>query len=206
MRKKVSIKGNNYKITVEYGDLFKIKNCKRVISFDECFSTHVGAAPADIKETSICGQYLIANPNLNIQQLIADSQLKSLKSKSKYRNKERYESGRIVSNGDDLLLAFAKLDKDGLARFSKRDEYLECLSTLWEEIDKYYGQQDVCIPILGAGLCRFEGGSGASISQQDLLDMIIWSYRLSSHKIKAPYKLRIICKRDKDFSINNISG
>lgn len=199
VRKKVSIKGENYEITVEYGDLLKIKNCKKVISFDECFSTHVGDAPADIKEKSICGQYLTANPNLNIQKLIADSQLKPLKSKSKYQNKEQYESGRIVPNGDDLLLAFAKLDKAGLGGFSKRDEYLECLSVLWKEIDKYYGQQDVCIPILGSGLCRFEDGSGASISQQDLLDMIIWSYRLSSHKIKAPYKLRIICRRNKDF-------
>ena len=50
-RKRVTIKGNNYKITVEYGDLFKTKKCKRVINFDECFSTHVGTAPADIKPT-----------------------------------------------------------------------------------------------------------------------------------------------------------
>ena len=109
LRNKVSIKGNNYKITVEYGDLFKIKKCKRVINFDECFSTHIGNAPADIKSTSICGQYLSANPNINIRSLISSSQLKPLKSKSKYQSKERYESGRIVPNGDDLLLAFAKL-------------------------------------------------------------------------------------------------
>ena len=95
--------------------------------------------PADIKLTSICGQYLTANPNLNIQSLLSNSQLKPLKTKSKYQSKERYESGRIVPNGDDLLLAFAKLDKNGLGRFFTRDEYLECLSVLWEEIDKYYG-------------------------------------------------------------------
>lgn len=206
LRNKVSIKGNNYKITVEYGDLLKMKNCKRVINFDECFSTHVGTAPADIKSTSICGQYLTANPNLNIQSLLSNSQLKPLKTKSKYQSKERYESGRIVPNGDDLLLAFAKLDKNGLGRFITRDEYLECLSVLWEEIDKYYGQQDVCMPILGAGLTRFDGGSGASIPQQELLDMIIWSYKLSSHKIKLPRKLRIICRRDEDFSLDKIDS
>lgn len=203
LRNKVSIKGNNYKITVEYGDLFKTKRCKRVINFDECFSTHVGAAPADIKPTSICGQYLTANPNLNIQSLLSSSQLKPLKTKSKYQSKERYESGRIVPNGEDLLLAFAKLDKNGSGRLT-RDEYLECLSILWEEIDIHYGQQDVCIPILGAGLTRFDGGSGASIPQQELLDMMIWSYKLSSHKIKSPHKLRIICRRDEDFSLDKI--
>lgn len=205
LRNKVSIKGNNYKITVEYGDLLKMKKCKRVINFDECFSTHVGTAPADIKPTSICGQYLIANPNLNIQLLLSNSQLKPLNTKSKYQSKERYESGRIVPNGDDLLLAFAKLDKSGAGRLT-RDEYLECLSILWEEINIHYGQQDVCIPILGAGLTRFDGGSGASIPQQELLDMIIWSYKLSSHKIKSPRKLRIICRRDEDFSLDKIDS
>lgn len=206
LRNKISIKENNYKITVEYGDLLKTKKCKRVINFDECFSTHVGTAPADIKPTSICGQYLTANPNLNIQSLLSNSQLKPFKTKSKYQSKERYESGRVVPNGDDLLLAFVKLDENGLGRFFTRDEYLECLSVLWEEIDKYYGQQDVCIPILGAGLTRFDGGSGTSISQQELLDMMIWSYKLSSHKIKTPYKLRIICRRSEDFSLNKIDS
>ena len=64
----------------------------------------------------------------------------------------------------------------------------------------------MCIPILGAGLTRFDGGSGASIPQQELLDMMIWSYKLSSHKIKTPYKLRIICRRREDFSLNKIDS
>ena len=62
------------------------------------------------------------------------------------------------------------------------------------------------VPIIGAGTTSFDGGSGASISQQDLLNMMIWSYKLSSHKIKAPYKLRIVRKKNSDFSINNIDG
>lgn len=204
-RKKIIIKGDNYKIIVEYEDLFKIKNCKKVINFDECFSTNIGDAPSEIKSASICGQYLKNNPNLDIQSLIYNSQLCPLKSKSKYKSKERYELGRIVPNGEYLLLAFTKLDKKGLARLT-RDEYLNCLKILWEEIDTYYCQKDVAIPILGSGLTRFNDGSGASISQQELLNLIIWSYKLSPHKIKSPYKLRIICKRSEDFSINNIDS
>lgn len=103
-------------------------------------------------------------------------------------------------------MAFVTLDKNGSGRFFTRDEYLKCLSILWKEIDIYYGQQDVCIPILGAGLTRFEGGVGASISQQELLNMIIWSYKLSSYKIKSPHKLRIICKKSKGFSIYKIDS
>lgn len=66
----ITIKGKNYAIRVEYGDLLKAKKCRKVISFDECYTTHVGTNPGDIKPTSICGQYLQSNQNLNVQQLI----------------------------------------------------------------------------------------------------------------------------------------
>ena len=203
-RRKINIHGQNYSICIEYGDIFKTKNCKRVINFDECFTTQVGSRTADIIPTSICGKYLLSHPNLDIQQLIDDAAVKPARSKSKYQRKTRYESGTIVPNGNDLLMAFAKLDERGKGRFFSRDEYLECLNLLWKELENYYSGKDVCIPILGAGTTSFDGGEGASIPKQDLLDMMIWSYRLSSHKIKAPYKLRIICNRSGDFSINNV--
>ena len=204
LRKAITLKGENYTICVAYGDIFKVKKCKRIIPFDECFTTKVGDATADINPTSICGQYLLAHPELNMQQLIDSAQISPEQNRSKYQEKIRYRSGTIVPNGDDLLMAFAKLDVRGKGRFFSRDEYVECLDYLWKEIENYYGEKDVCIPILGAGTTVIDGGSGASISQQDLLNMIIWSYKLSSHKIKAPHKLRIICKKNDDFSINKI--
>ena len=103
-------------------------------------------------------------------------------------------------------MAFAKLDDKGKGRFFSRDEYIECLTLLWKEIENYYAENDVCIPILGSGTTTFDSESGASISQQDLLNIIIQSYKLSSHKIKAPHKLRIICKKNDDFSINKIDA
>lgn len=201
----ITIKGDNYLIQVEYGDIHKEdEGCKRVINFDECFTTQVGEKIADINPSSICGQYLMKHPNLDIQKLIADANIKPAQRKSKYQKNICYDSGTIVPNGDDLLMAFAKLDEKGKGRFFSRDEYLLCLELLWKELENHYSQKDVCVPILGAGTTSFDGGAGASISQQDLLDMMIWSYKLSSHKIKSPHKLRIICKKNKGFSINNI--
>lgn len=200
----VTIRGQNYLIRVEYGNILKKRNCKRVINFDECFTTQVGNATADINPNSICGQYLILHSDLNVQHLIVTAQVKPARSKSKYLQKTRYDSGTIVPNGDDLLMAFAKLDERGKGRFFSRDEYLACLDLLWKELENNYSEKDVCVPILGAGTTSFDGGVGASISQQDLLDMMIWSYKLSSHKIKAPHKLRIVCKKNSSFSINNI--
>lgn len=197
----IKIKGHGYCLQVEYGDIFKKDNCKKVINFDECFTTSVGDVPSKIKPTSVCGQYLMANPIHNMQALLEDAHLKPAKSKSRYQMKTRYESGKLVPNGDDLLMAFAKLDEDGRARFFSRDEYLNCLSILWNEIDKYYGQKDVCIPILGSGITRFED---KMLTQQELLDIIVASYKLSPYKLKPPCQLHIMCQKTDDFSLNRI--
>lgn len=103
-----------------------------------------------------------------------------------------------------LSAAFAKLNGDGRAEFKQRKEYLDCLSRLWGEIYKHCDQRDVAIPILGSGLTNFSGGSGKPLSQQELLSMIIRSYKLSDKKVKRPQRLRIVCKRQDGFSLNRI--
>lgn len=199
-RRSVLIKGNNYKIKIKYGNLFKMHNCKKIIPFDECFTTSVGDSPADIKRSSICGQYLDKNPISDMQDLIDKVRLKPIGNNSQYKNKSRYELGRLVPKDDYLLMPFAKLNQDGLGIIARK-EYLDCLSIMWEEIDKYYGQEDVCISILGSGITRM---NDELLTQQQLLDMIIASYKLSLHKIKPPCELIIVCKRNDDFSINKI--
>lgn len=203
-RKVITIKGTNYSIQVEYGDLFEMSSCKKVINFDECFTTSVGDEPCQIKPDSICGQYLQSNPLLNINKIMEDNNIHAAKGKSKYQNKKKYDSGIIIPNNDYLLMSFAKLDKDGLGIFFSRDEFIDCLNTLWKELDKYYGNKDVCIPILGSGRTRMDGSASTSLSQQELLDIIICSYKLSPHKIKLPYKLHIMCKKSDGFSLNKI--
>lgn len=198
-RDSVTIKGHNYSIKVTYDDLFNLNDCKKVIPFDECFTTTVGNRPSDINPNSICGQYL-NRYQVAIDSLISASGLKPSLKKSDFDKKIRYESGKLIPCDDFLLLSFAKLDKDGLGRMT-RDEYLNCLSVLWKEIDKHYGQCDVAIPILGSGVTRMDD---TSLTQQQLLDMMIVSYQLSPHKIKNPNKLHIVCKKADDFSLNKI--
>lgn len=200
-RSKITIKGDNYNIQVEYGDIFAVSDCKKVIPFDECFTTKVGSKPEEINADSICGQYLKRHPDLDINSICDDMGQKFIKSYSRYNNKPCYKSGTLLVYGDDLLMAFAKLNEDGLAVMS-RDDYVDCLQYLWKEIDKYYAQKDVCIPILGSGVTRF---GDMALNQQELLDIIILSYKITSYKIKLPYKLRIICQKKDDFSINKIS-
>jgi len=207
IRWSIKIKGANYTIQIKYGNILKEKKCKKVISFDECFSTHIGTNPCDVKEKSICGQYLLQDgKNLDIEKTMLNSQIKPERGISRFNGKTSYKPGSIIANGDYLLLAFATLDENGRARFFSLDEFVECLLTMWKQIDVNCTQQDVCVPVLGSGLTNFEGGNGASLSQQELLNLIVWSYKLSPHKIKAPYKLRIICQKCDGFSFNDIDG
>ena len=200
----VIIEKNGYSIRVEYGDLLKQemwrrKKCLKVIPFDECFTTTVGSAPCNITPESLCGQYLKAYPIDNMQELINAAGLTPCDEPSKYKSQPRYVSGSLIPRDDFLLMAFAKLDHDGRGMFESRDGYLDSLSKLWDELDKYYGQCHVCIPILGSGITRI---GDVNPTQQELTDMIICSYKLSQHKIKAC--LRIICRKCKGFSLMKI--
>lgn len=199
---KIEIKGKNYSIVVEYGDIFKYNKCKKIISFDECFTLTVGELPWQVKYNSLCGQYLKKFPlkRKKLKKLMAKVNLKSDITNSKFENKTRYVSGKLVPIDDYLLLSFVKLDTNGKGVLTL-SEYQNSLALLWEEIDKYYAQNDVCIPILGSGITRFED---VVLTKQELLDLIILSYKLSKHKIKLPNKLYIVCKKTDDFVLNKI--
>lgn len=204
LRTKTLIKGDNYHIVIQYGNLFKYRHGKKVVNFDECFTSTVGGKPNEVKPKSVCGQFLQKNATIDVKRIVKNSGLKP-NGYSKYKNTPSYESGRLVPYNDYLLMAFAKLNADGKGVFDSKKDYLRCLEVFWEELDKYHGLEDVYIPVLGSGLTRFEGGSGKLINTQEMLDLIIWSYRLNSPKIKSPRCLHIVCRREKGFSLNKIN-
>lgn len=200
-RKKVIIKGSGFVIQVEYCDITKVNEGKRVIHFDECFTTTVGEKPGDIKKESVCGQYLENHKDIKIKKLIGTAGVKPKTEKSLYKNRECYEPGTIVPNGDDLLMAFAKLDQNGRALMTY-EEYIRCLDKLWEQIDIYHGTKDVYVPVLGSFITRFD----KNLTQQELLDIMVCSYSLYPHKLNEPNKLHIVCVCRKGFSLNSIIG
>lgn len=199
-RTAVTISGDNYKIVVEYGNIFDNAECKKLINFDELYTTHIGEGPADIKAGTICGQFLSMHQDVDFDSFIRNYGATKSRKHSEYRNQECYKSGTIVPWNDYLLLAFAKLDKVGIGRMSCED-FLNCLNLLWQELDNHHGSKSIAMPILGSGITRFKD---SSLKQQQLLDMIIASYKLSPYKMKNPYELHIVCRRDDDFSLNKI--
>ena len=73
-KRKTIMKGREYSIAVEYGNLFE-KDGFKVIPFDECFTTIIGTKTGDIKKGSVCGQYLEKYPIDNMQNLIEEAGL-----------------------------------------------------------------------------------------------------------------------------------
>lgn len=201
-RKSATIRGKNFCINVVYGDIFEQNNCKKVITFDECFTTEVGDKPHQIKPNSICGQYLTKYPIADMSNLITESKITPNRKKSKYSSQLCYPSGTIIPRDEFLLAAFAKLDEFGTGHLS-RDEYIDSLSVLWHEINKYCRHENVCISILGSGITRI---GDDEITKQELLDIIIASYKMCSSKIKLPQKLIIVCRKSEGFSLNRIGS
>ena len=199
-RQSVEIVDKNYIIRVEYGDILKIRNGKKVINFDECYTTTIGNRPEEIKPQSICGQYLQKYPIDDIQGLTNAAGIQPT-GKSKYKEFASFDSGTIIPRDDFFLMAFAKLDQQGRGTMTY-SMYLECLDRLWHEIDLYHGADDVYVPILGSRITRFDN----ELTQQELLDVMISSYRLSPFKMKNPSILHIVCRERDGFSLNDVIG
>jgi hypothetical protein len=198
------IKGSGYKIKVEYGDIFKVKNCKKIISFDECFITNVGEAPDEIKPSSVCGKFLTRSDidKNEVEQTILKYKSSHIPSgRSAYQNKPCYQSGILIPFKETyLLLAFGKLDEKGLCQMT-REEYLACLEILWAEIYANHAQHDVAIPVLGSGVAHFKG---ETLTQQQLVDMLIASYKLSTNKMQHNALRIIVYRGNEDFSLNRV--
>jgi len=200
----VCIKDKNHQIEIRYGDILSTKKGIKVINFDECFTTKLGNDSGDIKLSSLCGRFLQANPIDDIKTILNNEGVVPEKRKSNYNKKECYKPGTLLKYDNEyLLMAFAKLNKDGLAEFDSLEEYVDCLSTLWEQILIKHGDSNVCVPVFGSGRTKIKG---RELSQQELIDIMIYSYKLSENRLKNPHKLIIFCKRENDFSLNKICG
>lgn len=192
---------NGYKVEIRYGDLLKTHRGYPVINFDECYSTKVGEDTGDIKPSSICGQYLLEYPISDINTLLNAANIKPERKKSEYNKNACYKPGTILKRNNHLLMAFAKLDSKGNAQFFTREDYMNCLDYFWEQLYSIHGDSNVCIPILGTGRTKI---GDSQLSRQEVLDLLLFSYLISSYKLQKNYKLVIYCRRKDDIKLFKI--
>jgi hypothetical protein len=79
-------------------------------------------------------------------------------------------------------------------------EYLGFLITFWDKVNIVYGQRSVSVPIFGSGITRIKEHRG--ISDEDLLKIMIWTFRISEMRFKHPAKLTIVIHSEKMNKIN----
>ncbi|EAD5761594.1 hypothetical protein EXZ75_05300, partial [Listeria monocytogenes] len=66
----------------------------------------------------------------------------------------------------------------------------------WNEINRVYAQKSVSVPIFGSGLTNFKNGF-EDIDDNELLKIMIWTFKISKMKFTYPAKLSIIINNDK---------
>lgn len=193
---------NNSKVIVKIGNIFEETSLK-VIAFNEYFDTIVDNKI--ISENTLNGMFIKTKVNIldeldnsinedtGLNEKILDTNSSRLRGK-----KNRYKLGSIYGYNDYLLTAFAKFDDDNRAYLNMND-YVNFLLNFWNEIDIIYAGRPVSIPLLGSGITRIKE---YNISEQELLELLIWSFKISRIKFTHPSNVSIIIHESIQDKIN----
>lgn len=201
-RIEIDVEGS--KVAIKVGNIFSESGLK-AIAFNEYFDTIVDNKI--IAESSLNGIFIqkyLGEPISELDRYIENYSFeKSEKLDSNLERKSgkklRYQIGTICVYKDFILAAFAKFDDDNKAVLTM-PEYLEFLINFWDKVNKVYAQQSVSTPVFGSGITRIKGHK--TISDEDLLKIMLWTFRISEMRFKYPAKLTIVIHKDKINKIN----
>lgn len=201
----ITLKINNSSIEVKFGDIFSEDASLKAIAFNEYFDTLVDEKV--IASGSINGKYIEKLYSAGTSDL--DSRISTdvhLAEKIVGENQERrvgkkmkYILGTIFVDNDYLLTAFSRFDGEDKA-YLEINDYINCLLHFWNEVDRVYAGRTLALPVLGTGITRFKGYE--NISDQELLELIIWTFKVSRIKFTYPSKVKIVVWSEKSDKIN----
>lgn len=107
----------------------------------------------------------------------------------KVGKQQRYELVQIQPYEDFFALAFSHFDSDNKAYLCSND-YANCLLAMWKQLNKFYSQNVVNIPLLGSGITRILDNCEAS--NQELLEIMLETLKISKMTFKEPSKINIV--------------
>lgn len=202
---------NSSTLEIKIGDIFQEEGIK-VIAFNEYFDTIVD--DKIISKNSLNGIFINKittgiSKEISLKKLDSliekDSCLKGNCQKEYNHNrsmgkKQKYRLGSIFEyNNEYFLTAMTKFDNNNRASLYQK-EFIEFLLNFWDNIDKKYNGRTIVLPILGSGITRFT--DHMEINEQELLSLIIWSFKLSRIKLISSAKIKIIIHNSKVDKIN----
>ncbi|MGT2907808.1 macro domain-containing protein [Streptococcus dentiloxodontae] len=186
-------------VVVKSGDIFEEDGLK-AIAFNEYFDTVVD--DKIIAKKSLNGQFIINHVD-NVEKLNSDIEndddLKNSIVEQKVKRKQgkttKYRLGSSILIDDEYILtAFSRFNKNNQAELTIQ-EYVNFLLTFWNEINRLYAQRSVTVPVFGSGITRFKNGF-EDIDINELLRIMIWTFKISKIKFAYPAKLTIIVHDD----------
>lgn len=194
--KKLSLKIKTSTFEIKSGDIFK-EDVLKVINFNEYFDTQVDNRI--IAENSLNGAFInnYVNDVKELDSHIAN-ELKDIKGELNKKRKKgkiiKYPLGTIVEYNGFLLTSFTKFDDDNKANLDLK-EYLLFLMNFWDNLTKVYAGRSVAITLFGSSnLTQFNDAN--NISDQDLIEIIIWIFKVSKIKFKYPTKITLVLTDD----------
>lgn len=187
----VTLKIKNAKLIVEIGDLLTTEHeALKIIPANEYFDTVVD--DVIIARNTLHGQFIekfYKNHIRSLDKIISGklSNIPGAPNPSRPTGKKtKYPLGTLIElDNNYAMLAFSKFDDDNRAHLS-REEFFACLLSMWENLNVLYANRKVFIPIMGAGILRFNGGS---LDRQDVLEYMIYSLKLSSCSFNGEIKI-----------------
>lgn len=198
----VNIEGSN--VNIKCGDLFSESGLK-TIPFNEFFDTIVD--DKIISHKSLNGLFINSLFKDNLHELDKFIEYNADASDILDRNYKRQRGGKSVKfklsslfvYEDYIITAFSKFDEYNRATLTM-PEYIEFLINFWDRVNRIYAQKSVSVPVFGSGITRIK--EHKNIGDEDLLEIMLWTFKLSEMKFKYPAKLTIVIHKDKISQIN----
>lgn len=187
----------NSNVIIKIGDLFQETDLK-VIAFNEYFDTQVDERI--IASRTLNGKFINEYVN-NIAELdksieddsILNSQRLTINTSRTAGKKQKYKLGSIHEYNGYLLTAFTRFDNDNRAFLTVQD-YINCLLNFWDQLDIIYANRSVVLPLIGTGITRFKDcdNNSANMTEQEKLDILLWTFKVSRIKFNYPTELTIV--------------
>nr|WP_279075989.1 macro domain-containing protein [Hafnia alvei] len=202
--KSIDLSVDGSTVTIKTGDIFSEQGFK-VIAFNEYFDTQVD--DKIIAKNSLNGKFITSHFPSSVEQLddyisqyqFSREDILDVNNERLSGKKQKYELGTICVWNDYLLTAFSKFNEYNEARLTM-PEYLGFLINFWDHVNRIYAQKSISTPIFGSGITRIK--EHKNINDEELLKIMLWTFRISEMRFTHPAKLTIIIHKDKINKIN----
>lgn len=205
-----TFKMGDSEISIQKGDIFAPEiydnhEYIKVFAFNEYFDTKVD--DVIISRRSLNGQFILKN-NIDVDKLnhrinnddrLNEQHKIDVDDDRRAGNKIKYRLGSVFTYRDDIFLtALTHFNKYNQAYLTMQD-YVRFLINFWDEIDSLYAGRTVVITLFGSGITRLDD---RSYNNTQILDTILWTFRLRRIKFKKPTRLIILLDKETNKKIN----